>query len=223
MNAKLLTTACLLLALGGLSAQEDASKKDGWVSLFDGESLAGWVNGAGKAPGDGWKVEEGAIRLSGRGGDIFTRDDYYNFEMEFEWKVAKGSNSGVKYRFSEYQGKNIGCEYQVLDDANHSNGKVPKQTAGSLYDVLAPDETAKSLKQIGEWNQSRIVAKDARVEHWLNGRKVLEVDMEGDAWKEALSRSKFRDAPTFGQKSGRIMLQDHGDPVWFRNLRVKKS
>ena len=217
-----LTIVCCVLAACGLSAQERVFKKGEWQVLFDGKSLAGWVDGKGKTPGKGWKVEQGAIYRSGRGGNIFTEGEYYNFELEFEWKVAKGSNSGVKYRFTEYHGKDIGCEYQVLDDANHANGRNPKQTAGSLYDVLAPDAEAKKLKKVGEWNHSRVVAKDEKVEHWLNGKKILDVDMESDLWTEALGKSKFRDAPTFGLKGGTIMLQDHGDPVWFRNLRIKE-
>ncbi|MGK0184938.1 MAG: hypothetical protein ACI9R3_000712 [Verrucomicrobiales bacterium] len=221
MRSLFLTLPALCYFLSGATAQDTASKKGEWKSLFDGKSLAGWTNGAGKEVGAGWEVVDGTIHRSDKGGDIFTVDEYYNFELEFEWKVAKGANSGLKYRFADYHGKSIGCEYQVLDDANHSNGSNPKQTAGSLYDVIAPDSAVKKLKKVGAWNKSRIVAKDGNVEHWLNGVKVLEVDMESDEWTKALEKSKFRDAPTFGQKSGRVMLQDHGDKVWFKSLRIK--
>ncbi|MCB1095926.1 MAG: DUF1080 domain-containing protein [Verrucomicrobiae bacterium] len=217
----ILALSLLCLTWGGASAQEKAATVDEWKPLFDGKSLAGWTNGAGKEIGVGWEVADGAIHRKDKGGDIFTKDDYYNFELEFEWKVAKGSNSGLKYRFTDYHGQNIGCEYQVLDDANHSNGANPKQTAGSLYDVIAPNQDAKKLKPVGEWNTSRIVAKEGKVQHWLNGKKILEVDMESEEWAAALEKSKFRGAPTFGQKSGRIMLQDHGDEAWFRNIRIK--
>jgi len=214
--ALLLVGSCA--ATSGLA--QDTKKTKEWKKLFDGKTLAGWTNGSGKAPGKGWSVVDGAIHCGNKGGDIFTEADYYNFELKFEWKVAKGSNSGLKYRHADYSGKMVGCEYQVLDDDNHSNGKNPKQTAGSLYDVLPPDAKAKQLKKVGEWNTSRIVAKDAKVEHWLNGKKVLVIDMESAEWAKALAKSKFRDAPTFGQKDGRIMLQDHGDPVWFRRIEI---
>jgi hypothetical protein len=220
MKTKILAWSLLCFTCTGAFAQENA-KKGEWKSLFDGKSLAGWTDGAGKEVSGGWQVVDGTIHRKDKGGDIFTKDDYYNFELEFEWKVAKGANSGLKYRFTSYHGKDIGCEYQVLDDANHSNGTNPKQTTGSLYDVIAPDAEAKELKPVGEWNKSKIVAKEGKVQHWLNGKKILEVDMESAEWTAELEKSKFKDAPTFGQKSGRIMLQDHGDEAWFRNLRIK--
>ena len=214
---------CLLTAAASASGfAQDATDKKEWKDLFDGKTLKGWTDAAGKAPGAGWKVEDGVIHRAGKGGDIFTEAEYYNFDLEFDWKVEKGSNSGLKYRFAAYNGKSIGCEYQVLDDDNHPNGQNPKQTAGSLYDVIAPNAEVKKLKRVGEWNTSRIVAKDTKVEHWLNGVKILEIDMDSDEWAAALQKSKFRDAPTFGQKDGRIMLQDHGDVVWFRNIRIRE-
>ena len=163
------------------------------------------------------------IHRSGAGGDIVTEKSFLNFELEFEWKVAAKGNSGLKYRVADYPpaGAGIGLEYQLLDDAGHSNGKVPKTSSASLYDLLAP-AAEKKLKPAGEWNASRIVARGTTLEHWLNGEKVLTVELGSEAWKQALAGSKFRKAPDFGTKRGRILLQDHGDEAWFRQLRVRE-
>ena len=154
------------------------------------------------------------------GGDIFTEKEYANFILEFEWKISEAGNSGVKYRFGKYGNANIGAEYQVLDDDKHPDGKVgKKRQSASLYDVLEPNDE-KKLNPVGEWNQAKIVVKGSHIEHWLNGKNVLQVDLNSDEWKSALARSKFKRAEDFATKPGKIMLQDHGDKVWYRNIRI---
>lgn len=193
-----------------------------WRSLFDGKTLQGWTSRDGGAPGAGWKVTEGTIHRAGAGGDLLSTETYLNFELEFEWKVSPKANSGLKYRVTDYEpaGKGIGLEFQLLDDEGHSNGTTAKTSAGSIYDVLAPSPS-KKLKPVGEWNHAKIVARGSHIEHWLNGEKILEADLSSDEWKTALSQSKFKAAPEFGTKKGRILLQDHGDEAWLRNLRLR--
>lgn len=205
----------VVLAAFALAA-EDAKP----VSLFDGKTLDGWVTAAGKPVTAGWVVVDGTIHRADKGGDIYAAKQYNDFVLEFEWKVAEGGNSGVKYRFGKYAGGIVGPEYQVLDDAKHPDAKVGKkrQTA-SLYDILEPNEQ-KAMKPIGQWNTAKVVAKGSKIEHWLNGVKVVDVDLTSEAFKAALAKSKFKNSPDFGTKEGKIMLQDHGDKVWYRNITI---
>lgn len=190
---------------------------DGWELLFDGKTLAGWTHTNGKPVSKGWKVEDGAIhRGAERGGDIITEKEYENFVMEFEWKISEGGNSGVKYRAHG----SLGLEYQVLDDSKHADAKNPTHQSASLYDLLAAPAD-KPVKPVGEWNKGRIVAEGTRLEHWLNGVKVVSIDQSGDDWKARFAKSKYKKNKGFGFGPGRILLQDHGNQVWFRNLRVK--
>jgi Domain of Unknown Function (DUF1080) len=195
---------------------------DEWKPLFDGKSLDGWTTRDRQPVTKGWKVEDAAIHRAGPGGDIFTTGEFLNFELEFDWKLAPGSNSGLKYRVADYSpaGKTIGLEYQILDDKGHADGQKPKTSAGSLYD-LVPPSSDKTVKPVGGWNQSRIVARGNTLEHWLNGVKLLSIDLGSASWKSALGSSKFRAAADFGTKKGRILLQDHGGEVWLRNLRIR--
>jgi len=207
------------LALGSLSATEEA----GFTSLFDGESLSGWTKVDGSAVEAGWVVQEGTIHRSGKGGDIYSAKEYANFDFRFDWKISPGGNSGVKYRMTEYNKKLLGPEYQVLDDDKHPDAKVTvKRHAAALYDIKAttPD---KPIRPVGEWNEGRIVANGTRMEHWLNGEKVMEVDTTSPEWKNLLAASKFKNIAGYCEApAGRLQLQDHGDLVWFRNLRIKE-
>ncbi len=213
---KLLLTCCLTLTFFSPASAEEAK------TLFDGATFTGWTLASGAPVGAGWEVKDGAIHRKEKGGDIVTAGEYLNFELEFEWKVAPGANSGLKYRVSEYAGaKNIGLEHQVLDDAGHANGKVPKTTAGSIYELVAPGAN-KKLKPVGEWNSSKIIANGNSIEHWLNGEKIVSVTIGSDEWKAALATSKFKKAADFGTKKGKILLQDHGDEAWFRNIKIKE-
>jgi hypothetical protein len=194
-----------------------------WQPLCAGSSFAGWTTKTGQPVSTGWSLQDGVIHRHSAGGDIVTTTEWADFELEFEWKTAAGANSGVKYRVGDYlpAGRSIGPEYQVLDDAGHPNGQDPKTSAGSLYD-LVPATTSKKVRPVGEWNQSRIIARGQLLEHWLNGEKIMEVDLASAAWKSALAASKFKTAPDFATRKGRLLLQDHGDEVWFRALRIRE-
>src|SRR5262249_30719728 len=212
-----------------------AEKAAGWRLLFDGKSFDGWRGfHSDKVPG-GWAIEDGCIKkipslgeMGQAGGDLITVDQFDNFEFSVEWKLAKGSNSGIKYLISESlppAGKSgVGFEYQVLDDDNHPDAKAGingNRTAGSLYDLI-PASKAKKLNPIGEFNQTRIVVRGNHIEHWLNGVKTVEFDRTSDDYRKHLSESKFKNTKGFGEaKRGHILLQDHGDEVWFRNIKVR--
>jgi hypothetical protein len=166
-------------------------------------------------------VVDGTLHRESKGGDIFTELEYADFEFTWEWKIQKGGNSGVKYRVTNYGKELLGPEYQMLDDEVHADGKLVTHRTGCIYDLF-PTIDNKPVKAIGEWNQSKIVVKGTKFEHWLNGTKVAECDTTSDAWKEAHGKSKFRNKPDWAKNpKGKIMLQDHGDAVWFRNLLIK--
>ena len=208
-----------LASLATLSAH--AEKETGFTSLFDGKTVSGWTGKAGGAPGAGWKVVDGTLHRAERAGDIYSEKEYGDFDFRFSWKVAPGSNSGVKYRVADFNGKLLGPEYQVLDDVKHSNGKNPKTSASAMY-ALFPAAADKPSRPAGEWNEGRIVCKGSVLQHWLNGKMVLEVDTGSKAFAKAIADSKFKNVKGFGKNAkGRLMLQDHNDPVWFRNLRIK--
>lgn len=194
-----------------------------WKPLLRGDALEGWDQ---TRPGkQGWVLADGVLTLEDPGaGDLVSKDAFGDFELEFEWKVAKGANSGVKYRLTQPDGKRwLGLEYQVLDDANHPNGRNPKTSVASLYDVQAP-AADKPMKPVGEWNQARVVSVGKRIEHWLNGAKVLEMEIGSAAWKEAVGKSKFRKVENFGDvEKGHLLIQDHGDVVSFRNMRIRSK
>ena len=196
------------------------------VPLCNGKDLTGWTDAAGKAPGAGWKVEEGGvIHRTGQSGDLFTAKEYGDFELSFAWKVAPGGNSGVKYRVQKYEGKGLlGPEYQVLDDDKHPDAKVgPQRRTAALYDLLAADAAAKKVNPVGEWNVSKIVVKGGSFEHWLNGAKVVAVTVGSQEWQAIHAKSKFKNVRDFATNAkGRIMLQDHGDEVWFKDLTIRE-
>ncbi len=201
-----------LLLIAILALQEPA-----WEPLTAADV---WADGKGAAPAAGWAFEDGVIHRTAKAGDIFTKKKYLDFELEFEWKVAPGANSGLKYRM-----KNVGPEYQVIDDTKHPDAKNGSRTTASLYDIKAP-AADKPLKAVGEWNASRVVAKGKHLEHWLNGSKVVEIDLDSPEWKECFAKSKFAKTKGaedwFARESGPVMLQDHGDEVWFRALRIRE-
>jgi hypothetical protein len=194
------------------------------ISLFDGQSLAGWTNAAGGPPGAGWVVQEGAIHRQAAGGDLYWSREVGDFDFRFEFKIAPKGNSGVKYRVATIGKEILGPEYQVLDDAGHPDAKVgPTRQTASFYDIKAPSAD-KPTRPAGEWNEGRIVAKGTRLEHWLNGVKVAELDTASDEWKALKAKSKFRNKAGFGESPrGRLFLQDHGDKVWYRRLQLTEG
>lgn len=215
------------LIQGGVEAQSGdwkAERTSTAIALFDGSNLDHFRGYAQEKVGDGWKIVDGALHLDGkkRTGDIVTKEQFGSFELEFEWKISEGGNSGVMYRVALDKKRpwHTGPEYQILDDEVHKDGKKPKNTAGSIYALYVP--VNKKLKPVGQWNSSKIVLDGNSLEHWLNGQKVAESEIGGEEWNKAVAESKFTKQADFGKKKkGHICFQDHGDPVWYRNIKIK--
>jgi hypothetical protein len=201
-----------------------ASRAAAEESLFDGKSLGGW-RGYRNAPVTGWEVVDGTMHAIGksRGVDLVTEKKYSDFELTWEWKLSLAGNNGVKYFVTEDRPSAPGHEYQMIDDANHSDGKRgPKWQTGSFYDVLPP-AADKPMKPVGEWNTSKIVVRGNHVEHWLNGKQILVYELGSPEVVEGLAKSKFAKAAGFGDKiAGHIMLTYHSDDCWFRNIRIRE-
>lgn len=215
-----ITVAGLLLA--GISiAQSD--EKNVAKDLFASGDFSAWTTVKGAPVEKGWKIEDGVVHRYAKGGDIITKESYKDFELSFEWKISKGGNSGVKYRSKG----SFGLEYQVLDDQNHPDRKIDNHLAASMYEIIAAPAD-KPVKPVGEWNHGRIVAKGNRIEHWLNGVKVVEIEYGSEDWKKRFQKSKYakgnfkKKNQGFGSWEGPILLQDHQDPAWFRNLKIKR-
>ena len=218
----------------------EAEISEGWILLFDGESFDGWRGyRMNDVPTEHWKIENGSIHkiASGdvplmadgqpqQGGDIITLKKYDNFELSFEWKVAHAANSGIKYNvIEEMSDQNpLGFEYQILDDEHHPDAKMgngTNRTASGLYDLISPEN--KTLMAVGQWNHGRIIFNGLHGEHWLNGQKVLEYDLGSSRMDSLLAASKYAPIEGFGdKKTGHIVLQDHNDDVWFRNIKVRE-
>jgi hypothetical protein len=206
-----------------VAASVHAAPGQEWVSLFDGKTITHWRGFKQTAVPAGWQVVDGALTRTGEGADLVSREQYANFEFEFEWKVPRGGNSGVMFHVSEdYEATyHTGPEYQILDDAVHADGKNPLTSAGSNYALHA--RTVAASKPVGEWNQSRLLVNRAHVEHWLNGIKVVEYELWTPEWAALVAGSKFKEWPDYGKKTtGHLVLQDHGDRVQYRNLRVRR-
>tara|TARA_B100001027_G_scaffold58805_1_gene39720 strand:+ start:277 stop:915 length:639 start_codon:yes stop_codon:yes gene_type:complete len=184
--------------------------------LFAQDDFSQWTKVDGKPVGNGWIIQEGVIHRKSLNGDIITKEKFKDFELTFEWKISQAGNSGIKYRT---RGR-LGLEYQILDDQKHRDNKNPTHRAGSLYElVAAPD--SKPLKPVGAWNKGRIVADGKQIQHWLNGEKVVEINWGTKEWKKRFQKSKYHKNQGFGSWKGPILLQDHNDPVWYRELWVK--
>lgn len=216
-----------------ISAQEAA---DGWKLLWDGKTTDGW-RGAKLSgfPQKGWKMEDGILKVLGsngaesaNGGDIVTTRKYSNFILKVDFKITEGANSGIKYfvnpDLNKGEGSAIGCEFQILDDQKHPDAKrgvKGNRQLGSLYDLI-PAPKDKPFRK-GTFNTAMVVVKDGHVEHWLNGVKLLEYDRQNQMWNALVAYSKYRNWPDFGNApSGHILLQDHGDEVWFKNIKIKE-
>ena len=209
-----------------LSAKEVTG---GWKLLFDGRTTIGWRGfHQEKFPGEDWIVEDGTLRhVAGRsGGDIITTAQYEHFDLRLEWRIAPAGNSGVKYLISEdlirtgHAG--LGFEMQILDDAGHPDAKAGingNRTTGALYNLIPP--ATKTVRPVGQWNSAGIVVRGSRVEHWLNGVRIVEFDIGSPQLKTLIATSKYKVNPGFGDVSkGHILLQDHGDDAWFRNIKI---
>jgi hypothetical protein len=228
--AEAVGVVALLLALTAPAAEpnqlSETERQAGWKLLFDGKTTEGWRGYKKTAmPAKGWRVEDGVLKKVGgeRGGDIITTETFDNFDLTWEWRISPAGNNGLKYLVTEDRPSAPGHEYQMIDDTKNPDARVgPRRATGSFYDVLPP-AADKPLKPVGEWNQSRVLLRGNHVEHWLNGKKVLEYELGSDALKDAIAKSKFKNAPGFGEKiKGHIMLTDHGDECWFRNIKIKE-
>ncbi len=204
-----------------------AAPTSDWRALFDGKSTAGWRGYRSDSMPSGWQVVDGALTRVGPASDsgpsdIVTRERFANFELTLEWKIAPGGNSGIMYRVGEEDNAPYwsGPEMQVLDDARHPDGQSRLTSAGSCYGIYP--SPAGVVKPAGEWNQARIVANGTHVEHWLNGVKVVEYELGSPDWELRVRESKFGPHPHYGRyKSGFIDLQDHGDWVAYRNIKIR--
>jgi hypothetical protein len=202
-----------------LTAQE---KSEGWKLLFDGKSLAGWRGYTSEKPPTGWRASNGELIRDGEGGDLMTADQYGDFDLRFEWKVTENGNSGVIYRIAatEEFPWQTGPEYQILHNAGHRDGKNPITSAASNYAVNPPSRDV--TKPVGEWNEGRLVARGNVIEHWLNGVKVVEYEIGSADWEARVKASKFAKLKDYGRiKRGYIALQDHGDLVSYRNIKIR--
>ena len=201
------------------------SADDGkWTVLFDGKNTDQWQDYKGGPVKDAWAVQDGSLTLTkGGGGNIATKKQYSDFEFAFEWKVSPGGNSGIIYlsRPGDNAPYMSGPEYQILDDDKHRDGKNPKTSAGALYALIAAD--GKKLNDVGEWNTGRIVKRGKHLEHWVNGKKVVETTLHTDKWNKMVAESKFSKWSQFGKSAkGHIVLQDHGDQIWYRNMKIRE-
>ena len=204
---------------------EPPSDEGGWQVLFDGTStnaLRGY--GMDGFPVDRWLIADGELRtVPGLGVDLITRDAFGDFELEFEWRIAPGGNSGVMYRVAETPDPawTTGPEYQVLDDDQHPDGRDPTTSAAALYDLIAPG-LEKRLEPVGSFNTGRIVVQDGRVEHWLNGEPVVSYGWDDPATRELIEASKFAQYEVFmTQESGHVVFQHHGEEAAFRAIRIR--
>jgi hypothetical protein len=213
----------------------DYERENGWKLLFDGTSTKEWRGVyKDKFPEKGWEVKDGELVVlssngaeSTNGGDIITLDEFADFELVVDFKITEGANSGIKYYVTEKEkntGSAIGLEYQILDDKNHPDAKLGRdgnRTVASLYDLITAKD--KRVNPIGEWNTARIISKNNHVEHWLNGMKVLQYERGSKEFRELVAASKYKIWPDFGEAvKGHILLQDHGNQVSFRSLKIRK-
>jgi len=233
MNKLILSVSLLLLAAGvqgqtrdnELTTQEQA---DGWQLLFNGKDLTGWKTTRGISPNEDWQIADGvlSVRPETKGHrDIISDEQYSDFDLRIDFKITEGANSGIKYFFTNYEeGGWLGPEYQIIDNQNHPDAKLGlhgNRQLSTLYDLLPV--TNKVAIKVGEWNQARIVAHGSKVTHYVNGQEVLTYDRKSPEFEQARELSKFKEVkPSFGSiNKGHILLQDHGDVVFFKNIKIK--
>lgn len=231
----LLSIASLALSCGSLKNTDSMSKTNGqtsddWKPLFDGKTTTGWHNYGKTTVGSAWKVQDNALyfdpTVKGNGGDIVTDQEFDNFHLKLEWKIAANGNSGIMFYVKEdtTQYKNTystGPEMQVLDNDGHPDAKINKHRAGDLYDLIA--SSSEPVKPVGEWNLAEIISNNGKLDFKLNGTNIVSTTMWDDNWRKMIAGSKFAGWQGFGvQKSGKIALQDHGDAVWYRNIVIKE-
>jgi hypothetical protein len=228
----LLASACVQIR-NTLTPKE---KKSGWILLFNGEDFTGWRQCNGTAMPKNWTIEDNAMKVftgegknpgQGSNGDIvYGTKKFRNFELSIDWKASEMANSGIFFNVREVPGQPVyyaAPEIQVLDNVNATDNKLPNHLAGSLYDMVPADP--KTVKPAGEWNNIVIRVKDGKVTHIQNGVKVVEYELWTSQWDQMIAISKFNSFPGFKEgvaKEGFIALQDHGYPVWFRNIKIRE-
>ena len=217
------TNSSSAAASTAVTASSTQEQQAGWKTLFDGKTTAGWRNYKKETVGPGWTVVDGILTRSGENaGDIITADKYKNFELTLDWRVSEGGNSGIMYRVTEdndYPWQS-GPEMQILDNERHADGKLELTSAGSDFGLYPAPHSA--THPAGQWNSVRLVVNGNHVEHWMNGQKVVEYELGSADWKDRVAKSKFNSMPNYGKASeGYIALQDHGDKVEFRNIRIR--
>ena len=230
---KLLSTiAILLFFIAAAPNQDDFPAKKGWKSLFDGKSKKGWHIYRGEATGEYWQVEDGILMFVPinkpgvkTGGDLTSDEEYENYHLSLEWKISEGGNSGIIFGVKEdsmYKKSYLtGMEMQVLDNDKHPDAKIIKHRAGDLYDLIS--STKENLKPVGEWNQAEVIYNNNTLQLILNGETVVSTTVGDENWDKLVAGSKFRTMKGFGTfRKGRIVLQDHGDKVWYRNIKLKQ-
>ena len=221
------------LAANTLSAEEKAA---GWSLLWDGKTSEGWRSVRGPDfPTGGWEIKDGVLIINETGGaesvsagDIITQAKYSNFELQLEFKITPGANSGIKTfvdpDLNKGPGSAIGPEFQILDDERHPDAKLGRdgnRTIGSLYDMKTAPAT-KKVMPVGEWNHARILSDNKRLTYWLNGEKTIEIERGGKEWRDLVAISKYKIWPNFGELTeGHILLQDHGNQVFYRNIKIR--
>lgn len=213
--------ALALISAGACRMFPAPAEQNGWRSLFDGTSLAHWRGYKQPTAPAGWKIRDGAIVRVDGGGDLVSVDTFEDFELEFEWQIAPGGNSGVMFHVSEHfeAPYHTGPEYQILDNERHPDGRLLQTRAGSNFALHAPVRDV--AHRAGEWNDGRLVVRGGDVEHWLNGVRVVKYRLWDDEWKARVGISKFNEWPSYGlEKRGHIVLQDHGDRVSFRKIWI---
>ena len=221
--------------ISGANNLSSGEKKDGWHLLFDGTTTKGWHKYGGGPVGSAWKVREGYLCLDTsikenwqikEGGDIVSDEEYENFDLQLEWKIAKDGNSGIMIYIHEDKSKynwpwETGPEMQVLDNNGHPDAKIIKHRAGDLYDLISCSK--ETVKPYGEWNLAEVKSLNGKLDLYLNGENVVSITLWDDNWKKMVANSKFKNMPGFGTyPKGRIGLQDHGNEVCFRNIKIRK-
>lgn len=235
MKKLMVTGWCMALIATGAFAQQGGKAKKGWQNLLDKNSTKGWhTYNKPDSIGSAWQVNDGVLYLNASqksdwqtksGGDIVFEEVFDDFHLQLEWKISKNGNSGIMFLVQENAAYKYpwltGPEMQVLDNDGHADGKIIKHRAGDLYDLISC--ATETVRPVGEWNLAEIILKDSKLTFKLNGKTVVTTTLWDENWTKMVANSKFKSMPDFGKfKSGKIALQDHGDDVWFRNIRVKR-